>query len=1839
MFKKRRNRKGNPKQESNRSRPPRFDVESLEKRVLMSASWVDADTGDAESGPTDGSDRFEGSGLDDIAAGGQGNDILSGNGGNDVLQGGAGNDQIDGGSGTDTADYSSATGPVTVDITLDGVAQDTGGDGTDTLSSIESVRGSAHDDTFRLSQPVSGTTYSIEGGGGSNTLDISGFTSDAIEFGSGQLTVTNTDGGVFTVEYSDIDSISMQDIEAVVADDGFANFDITGDTLFVNDDTAVRIELDAGTATIDYNETTNTVDLSLAGDGSRLTVDAAGEPEINLRIADTSATITSSVSLGTVEFTGDLSASMTVAGNVGSISVGEDIGGGLLTVSGSVGSISVVEDIEHGGAIRIGGDVGTILVQDYVASDAVIEIGGDIDRIEAVSRIESGAQITAGGVRGGVTVVDGSQLHTDSVDGLGTLSYDGDSLVVEQTAPTPESIGLGDSTAASSAITQREPVAYWQFTDDGAKDQVAGVDGVYSGDASFADSDLRSVRFDGSGDAVTIPHSDDFRLENGAVEFKFNADDSSERQGLFSKDSRNFDDGGHLTVWVDDGRVEVRLQSDSDSYTLRSDQVVQSGEWTDVAVRFGEGGLQLFVNGVLEGTDSYAGGLGSTSGGSGNAEPIVLGANSWRSGNESADNLQEHFAGMIADVAVYEIDPPPPTPLAEPMDIGLPATAETLAEIDARGPVAHWSFTDAGVTDRVGDADGAYEGQAKASDTDGRVASFDGSGDYIVIDHTDDMLLENGSIELRFNADDASPRQGLFSKDSNGYDEGGHVTVWVNNGRIEVRVQSAEESYELKSGQVVESGEWTDVAVHFGEGGLQLFVDGQLADSDPYTGGLGSNSGGTGNAEPIVIGASQWKSGDGVADRIDHEFAGMIADVAVFGPANSAPTDIWFESDAIRENHAGEDITLVVTDPDGDTSFTFGVSDDRFEVHESSGTYTLRLKDGVSLDHETEPEVGVTVTATDAGGEVFEKTIDLTVLDVNEAPLSVIVTGGSVVDDAAAGAVVADLSVIDPDGSDSFTFEIVGGGERSLQDAIAAEPDGIHVMAFDGNDNGKGGTGLRIVSHGVVTSSDSDLDSVWRIRNANDEPRTVVLSEVGTDEAREVTVPANSEAFLTMDGQGTHRLRLDGAQVQVSGTNPAAFSSDRVVDGPNDNFALVDGRLVVADGSSLDADDRPSETVVVRATDAGGLSVEHTFEVQVERGNAAPASISFSGGTVSEIATAGTVVATASAVDADSSDSHAYALVDDAGGRFAIDPASGEITVADGAVLDHETSAAHTVRVLATDAAGESVEQELIILVGDVDESPVIAASGAVRVAEGDEVGLSIDAWKPQAIDLSASPLETYGGVSQDVDVDAVVEGGVLTMTGNGWKSLPFDYEVTEDTVLQFQFRSTGEGEIHGIGLDSDASLSADRMFKVLGTQNWGISDFAQEASPDGEWVTYRIPVGEYFTGSVDRLVFIDDHDVPNPSANSQFRNVEVFEPGQRDDADAGLTYSWRQVGGPAVQLSEGDTAQPSFTAPDVGDDSTLTFEVTVSDGAAETTETVEVTVVANGGPIAEAGTDIEVDERQTVQLRASAEAAEAGHIDLSSVNYEEFGGAGQNAGLDLAVDNGELTLTGNGWRSIEFPITVTGDTILEVEFRSTAEGEIHGIGFDNDNGVTSDTMFKFYGTQDWGVDVAEPYGAHQGEWVTYRIPVGESFTGDFDRLVFMNDQDTADPDANSQFRNLRVYSTGAEHSDLDDDITYKWKQVGGPSVVLSDAAARTPTFDSPAVDEPTELTFEVSVSDGDNVTTDLVNVLVNPVNDAPDAVMFTGGRVAENAGPGTVVAVASASDSDAGDGIRYSLS
>jgi Ca2+-binding RTX toxin-like protein len=108
-----------------------------------------------------------GAGASNVVLGGADDDTLTGGPGGDTISPGAGNDTVNGlGATIDFVSYEGLTGGVTLDLGV-ATAQNTGGQGTETISNVENFIGSNGDDS------VAGTITpnTLHGRGGNDTLN------------------------------------------------------------------------------------------------------------------------------------------------------------------------------------------------------------------------------------------------------------------------------------------------------------------------------------------------------------------------------------------------------------------------------------------------------------------------------------------------------------------------------------------------------------------------------------------------------------------------------------------------------------------------------------------------------------------------------------------------------------------------------------------------------------------------------------------------------------------------------------------------------------------------------------------------------------------------------------------------------------------------------------------------------------------------------------------------------------------------------------------------------------------------------------------------------------------------------------------------------------------------------------------------------------------------------------------------------------------------------------------------------------------------------------------------------------------------------------------------------------------------------------------------------------------------------------------------------------------------------------------------------------------------------------------------------------------------------------
>lgn len=204
-------------------------------------------------------ENLTGSAFNDVLTGDANANVLDGGDGNDIIQGGAGNDNLVGGLGVDTLTYASAAAAVTVSLNTTS-AQNTGGAGTDTVSTFENLTGSAFNDTLTGNS----SNNVIEGGAGNDTMNAMGGI-DTLNYKNATAgvtinlatTIAQNTGGAGTDTISGFENVTGSNFNDVLTGDGNANTMEGG----AGNDT---INGASGTDTLTYASATAGVTVNLA---------------------------------------------------------------------------------------------------------------------------------------------------------------------------------------------------------------------------------------------------------------------------------------------------------------------------------------------------------------------------------------------------------------------------------------------------------------------------------------------------------------------------------------------------------------------------------------------------------------------------------------------------------------------------------------------------------------------------------------------------------------------------------------------------------------------------------------------------------------------------------------------------------------------------------------------------------------------------------------------------------------------------------------------------------------------------------------------------------------------------------------------------------------------------------------------------------------------------------------------------------------------------------------------------------------------------------------------------------------------------------------------------------------------------------------------------------------------------------------------------------------------------------------------------------------------------------------------------------------------------------------
>jgi Ca2+-binding RTX toxin-like protein len=396
----------------------------------------------------------------------------------------------------------------------------------------------------------------------------------------------------------------------------------------------------------------------------------------------------------------------------------------------------------------------------------------------------------------------------------------------------------------------------------------------------------------------------------------------------------------------------------------------------------------------------------------------------------------------------------------------------------------------------------------------------------------------------------------------------------------------------------------------------------------------------------------------------------------------------------------------------------------------------------------------------------------------NQAPTDIALSNASVAENTAAGTLVGVLSATDPDAGDSASYTLLdnAGGRVAISGSNLVVAGALNYETATSH----------AVTVRVTDSAGHTFDEVLTVNvsNVNETPTDITLSGASVAENSAAGTVVGALSSIDPDA-------LDGATYSL-------------IDDAGGRFAISGGNLVVAGALNFEA--AASHQVTVRVTDTAGSTYDEVFTIGVTNVNEAPTDIALLGTSVAEDSAAGTVVGALSSTDPDAGDSASYNLIDNAGGRFAI--SGGNLVVA--GALNFEDATSHQVTVRVTDGDGSTHDEIFTIGVTNANEAPTDIVLSNASIVENSAAGAVVGALS--AADVDASDSATYSLIDSAGGRFAI-SGSNLVVAGS------LDYEtatshqvtvlVTDAGGLTYQETVTinvtneSEGEILGDGGDN----------------------------------------------------------------------------------------------------------------------------------------------------------------------------------------------------------------------------------------------------------------------------------------------------------------------------------------------------------------------------------------------------------------------------------------------------
>ena len=552
------------------------------------------------------------------------------------------------------------------------------------------------------------------------------------------------------------------------------------------------------------------------------------------------------------------------------------------------------------------------------------------------------------------------------------------------------------------------------------------------------------------------------------------------------------------------------------------------------------------------------------------------------------------------------------------------------------------------------------------------------------------------------------------------------------------------------------------------------------------------------------------------------------------------PTDILISNASIPENAPVGTLvgTLTSRDPNRGDTFSYSMANGLGDIDNARfqivGDQLFALE---TFDYETNQFFFIRVASTDSANLTYEEIILISVVNVNETPLTIGLNPNAIDENSAIGSYVGSLSTTDTDFLTDFAFNyrlVAGAGSTHNNSFTIVNGDVLVNRPIDFETTPV--MNIRVRSTDLGGLSVEEVLTIT-IRNVNEAPTVINLSNGSLPENQ----PAGFEiGTLSNDDP-------DAGDLLVYSLVTGPGSDDNIM------FRIVGDELQSA--VTFDFEARSAYNLRIRATDRGGFFLEQPFTINVIDVNEPPASVTISNNRIQENLPAGTYIGSVSSTDIDG-DSVQIAIVNGPGGE---DNSSFQLIGRDlysTESFDFESKRLLSVLFEATDTLGLSTRQILQVAVLNTNEAPSAVALSPNSIPENAALGAAIG--KLITTDIDGDNVFRYEfttGAGSD-------DNGLFSLVGDELRTASnFDFDVKNLYTIRVRTFDLGGLSVEQQLLVNITNVNDPPTAMVLSNSTvpenspigTAVGLFASTDADDGDTHTYSFVTG---AGDADNTLF-----------------------------------------------------------------------------------------------------------------------------------------------------------------------------------------------------------------------------------------------------------------------------------------------------------------------------------------------------------------------------------------------